>query len=158
MSPFPIHMYSKPWLRSCTRAPLVLLEIKSLLHCFCRNIHICIYLCFISRRSVASFAVRKELASLCIGRESALVMSEQLEQKGSGVSRSDEMNNPSSSVWVPSVSQDLIVPECRVHSAWPSLTGLPLSVTWPFSALTHNLAVCEIWYRSSVPAFCLQPG
>lgn len=74
------------------------------------------------------------------------------------LSRWVEMNNSTMSVWVPSASQDLIVSECRVHLAWPSLAlSVCLFVTWPLSASTHNLAVCEIRSSCSVSALCLQP-
>ncbi len=97
--------------------------------------------------------------------ECALVITRHFEPSAEGgrrptwcsLNRWVEMNNSMMSVWVP-----LSLPGS--HCFWmQSALGVAfarsvcLFVTWPLSASTHNLAVCEIRYGCSVSALCLQP-
>lgn len=92
-----------------------------------------------------------------------LVITRQFEPSAEGSQRSAwcslsqwvEMNNPhslSGSLQPPRISLFLNA-ECTCHG----LRLQCLFVTWPLSASTHNLVVCEIRYGCRVSALCLQP-
>lgn len=73
----------------------------------------------------------------------------------SSLNRWVEMNNSTMSVWVASASRDLIVSECRVHLAWPSLAVSVCNL----ASVCLNTQPCRLWnpIRCSVSALFLQP-
>lgn len=137
---FPTH--SKAWLRTCARTPLTFFnETPSLLFDnVYRNMHICFWANFFSCMNVSSFhhyiSAKKQtptqqnsnLMEICLLFTFCVFCNqrecrENWSRRTGGLRRLVEMNNSTVSVWVPSASLDLIVAECRVHLAWPSLAG-----------------------------------